>query len=44
MVNARKAANVTTSSIQYGIFSKKRGSCVDLSDLESVSKVNNEMI
>lgn len=44
MVNARKAVNVTTSSIQNGIFSKKRGSCIDLSDLESVSKVNNEMI
>lgn len=43
MMNARKAANVTTSSIQNGLFGK-RGSCIDLSDLDSVSKVNNDMI
>ena len=44
MINARKAANVTTSSIHNSIFCNKRDSCIDLSDLDCVSKINNDMI
>ena len=44
MINARKAANVTTSSIHNSIFGNKRDNCIDLSDLDNVSKINNDMI
>ena len=44
MINARKAANVTTSSIHNSIFGNKRDSYIDLSDLDNVSKINNDMI